>query len=178
MTATTSLISASEILPEDIVALVRLVNTAYRKGEEGICWPHMERTSEKMMAQMIQKNELIGLRIGRSWKGCVHVSPSPYKSTKKSALFSMLAVADESLCRGQGYGSLLVQSAEILAKERGYTRMMLELLKPLKWKQSHKERLESWYIKRGYRHADTPPFYLPEVLMIQEYIFRIFTKNL
>ncbi len=180
MTAIASLIKPSEIWSEEVVALADLVNAAYRKGEEGICLPSIERTSENAITQMIQQNELIGLRIGHSWKGCVHVGLSPYDDTHKSALFSMLAVADDPQYRGQGYGTLLVQSAEILAKKRGYICMTLELLKPLNWKQSHKERLESWYIKRGYIHTDTPPFNRPEILMLQEHehIFKIFKKNL
>jgi GNAT superfamily N-acetyltransferase len=178
VTAITSIIKPSEIRLEEIAALARLVNAAYHKGEEGICLPNVERTSENAITQMIQRDELIGLRVGRSWKGCVHVGSSPYDSANKSALFGMLAVAGGSQYRGHGYGTLLVQSAEILAKKRGYVRMMLELLKPLNWKQAHKERLENWYIKRGYLHIDTPPFHRPEILMLKECIFKIFQKNL
>lgn len=90
----------------------------------------------------------------------------------------MLAVADESRYRGKGYGAILMDSAEILAKNRGYKHMMLELLKPLSWVQSHKERLESWYIKRGYIHIDTLPPHRPEVLISQECILKIFIKDL
>jgi GNAT superfamily N-acetyltransferase len=178
VTAITSVIKPSEIRPEEVVALARLVNAAYHKGEKGICLPSIDRTSENAITQMIQRDELIGLCVDGFWKGCVHVGLSPYDDTKKSALFGMLAVVDDPQYRGQGYGTLLVQSAEILAKRRGYARMMLELLKPLNWKQSHKERLESWYIKRGYLHIDTPPFNRPEILIPQEHIFKVFKKNL
>lgn len=173
-----SLIKPSEIRPEEIAALTRLVNAAYHKGEEGICLPDVERTSANEMIEMIQRGELIGLRIDSAWKGCVRVCLSPYDDTKKSALFCMLAVEDKPQYRGQGYGTLLVQFAETWAKNRGYTHMMLELLKPLNWAQSHKERLESWYIKRGYKHIDTPPFLHLERLFPQEYAFKIFQKPL
>lgn len=179
MTAITSLIKPSEIRQEEIVTLARLVNLAYRKGEEGIILPNTKRASEKAITQMIQQNELIGLRVDSAWKGCVHVGLSPYDNTSESALLGMLTVADESRYRrGKGYGTILMDSAETLAKNRGYKHMMLELLKPLSWVQSHKERLESWYIKRGYIHIDTLPLHRPEVLISQECILKIFRKDL
>gem|GEM_PF-3101507 len=120
VTAITSVIKPSEIKQEEIVTLVKLINVAYRRGEEGIILPNTERTSEKAITEMIQRDQLIGLRIDSSWKGCVHVGLSPYGHTNKSALLGMLTVRDESRYRAKGYGTMLMQSAKTLAKNRGY----------------------------------------------------------
>lgn len=173
-----SLIKIPEISAQEVVELVKLVNDAYLVGEAGICMPTMERTSTEAMTRMIQQGELIGLRIGGVYRGCIHVSLSPYDGAKKSGIFGMLAVANDPRYRGQGFGSILVDAAERWAKEKGFTAMNLELLKPLDWNQIHKDRLESWYTKRGYLHIKSRIFPHPEILIINEHVCKIFRKSL
>lgn len=176
--ARTSLIQLSEIKSEEIEALATLVNQAYLQGEEGICLPEMKRTSPEEMRTFIERGELIGLKISHIWRGCIHVSLSPYDKSGKSGLFGMLAIANEAQFRSKGYGTLLVQAAEEWARQQNYTQMMLELLQPTDWVQSHKKRLEDWYINRGYKPRLIETFPHPSVLLPGNYEFKIFSKDL
>lgn len=174
--ATTRLISSADLCSGELVSLAAIVNDAYAEGERDICLATMQRTSEQALSQMILKNELIGLWLNGSLKGCIHVQASPYE--KNSGIFGMLVVTNEKEYRGQGFGTLLVDAAEKWALDQGFSSMNLELLKPLHFAHTHKNRLEAWYEKRGYLYQYSTVFLHPELLMIDEYNFKIYKKYL
>jgi GNAT superfamily N-acetyltransferase len=166
----------STLDPPELERLVTLVNYAYVEGEKGICRPDLQRVSLEKMRQIIEKNELIILRINNIPQGCIQVSPSVYN--KDAGMFGMLAVAQEPEFRKKGFGTLLVNEAEGWAKSQGYRFMDLELLKATDFIHAHKDRLQSWYEKRGYVYQYSQQFTSEELLMIKNYDFKIFRKLL
>lgn len=174
--ANTCLLSRADINAEELASLAAIINDTYTDGERGICLADMQRTSAQSLSHMIEKGELIGLLINSSLKSCIHVETSPYE--KDSGLFGMLVVAKEDRFRGKGYGTFLVDTAEKWALDQGFSSMNLKLLKPLHYARAHKNRLEAWYEKRGYVYQYSTAFMHTELLMIDEYDFKIYKKAL
>jgi len=58
------MLKIANISPEEISVLVDVVNGAYLEGERGICQPATQRIDRAAMTAMIEKEALMGLRIG------------------------------------------------------------------------------------------------------------------
>ena len=169
-------VNRSELNSDEIRELAALVNAAYLEGEKDICEPDLKRISQEELCQILEKGELITLRVNKIIKGCIHVCASPYDA--QAALFGMLAVAPEPKYRGKGLGTELVLEAERYARSKGYKFLNLELLKPLDFFHNHKNRLQTWYEKLGYIYQRSQKFKSKELLIIRNYDFRIYKKQL
>jgi ribosomal protein S18 acetylase RimI-like enzyme len=138
-----------EFAAEDAVDdVVRIVNTAYDRGETGIWQPEWRRTKREWIAEDVAKREIVVARDGETILGCIRV----IRLRDDTAEFGQLAVAPEGW--GQGVGRALVDFAE-----RAYDVdwMELELLVPHA-PHEHKRRLHEWYSRLGYRVVGRRPF--------------------
>jgi GNAT superfamily N-acetyltransferase len=84
--------------------------------------------------------------------GCVRVT----RPDATTAELGLLAVARDAT--GRGVATALVRFAEAVSRDRGATRMRLELLVPRAGTHPAKVRLHAWYSRLGYRVADREDF--------------------
>jgi ribosomal protein S18 acetylase RimI-like enzyme len=120
--------------PDEADALVDLINTAYRKSE-GHVFPGTTRTERHDVSQRLP--ELTVAEVDGRLAGCLHLTLTP-----PHAHFGLLAV-DVSR-HGVGIGSMLIENAELAAREAGCTTMHLEVVK------EGGDRIP-YYERRGYR---------------------------
>lgn len=132
--------------------LVRLINRAYARGEAGLWRGDLGRTDEGEIADAIRAGHMLVARSGDRIVGCLRTR----MLSAKTADVGLIAV-DPDIWAG-GIGRALVDAAEDLARSRGATRMRLELLVPRTGTHPDKERLRSWYTRRGYTVTRTVPF--------------------
>lgn len=135
---------------ELIGRLAALVNDVYATAEDGIWREDMTRTTPEELADLIAAGEtLIARTAANGVVGTVRV----HEIDPHTGEFGMLAVAPDQ--RSLGIGRALVDEAERVARERGWTAMRLELLVPCEWRHPSKEFLTAWYERRGYRRIAT-----------------------
>ena len=152
----------SQLGPHDasvVPALVGLINRAYARGEAGL-WREelLGRTDEAEIADAVRGGQMLVATTGDRIVGCLRTR----MLSAKTADVGLIAV-DPDIWAG-GIGRALVDAAEALARSRGATRMRLELLVPRTGTHPDKERLRSWYTRRGYTITRTVPFedYVPQ----------------
>jgi GNAT superfamily N-acetyltransferase len=126
-----------------------LVNRVYAEAEAGLWLDGAARTTEAEVAELIQAGQVVVARSGERVVGVVRVQ----RLADGVGEFGMLVAAPET--RGTGVGRNLVAFAENWARERGLSRMQLELLVPRTWKHPVKEFLRDWYTRIGYRVVRT-----------------------
>jgi GNAT superfamily N-acetyltransferase len=122
----------------------RIINAAYRAGEDGLWKPHWERTDVAHVEREIARGEVaVATREGRLI-GSVRIG----QLEPPVGEFGLLAV--DPAFQGGGTGGALVDFAEQAGRARGATEMRLELLVPHVGTHPSKERLHAWYTRRGY----------------------------
>jgi predicted N-acetyltransferase YhbS len=139
-------------------ALRTIVNDAYGRGEAGLWRDGAERISDAGLGGLVAAGELAAAREDGRVVGCVRVT----SLDARTAELGLLAVAPER--SGAGVGQALMDFAHDLARARGHTTMRLLLLVPREGSHGFKDRLESWYVRQGYRVVGSQDFaaYAPE----------------
>jgi GNAT superfamily N-acetyltransferase len=122
--------------------LTRLINAAYAAGEQGMWEPGTPRISAAEVGALLEAGELIVARRDGAPAGCVRVRALD-QDTAELGLLSAASV-------GGGVGPELIARAEGWARERGCTRMRLQLLVPRGPAHPFKVRLHEWYSRLGY----------------------------
>lgn len=126
-----------------------LVNEVYAEAEAGIWNDGAARTTENEVAGLIRAGQVAVKRSGDRVVGAVRIQ----QLDDDLGEFGMLVAAPEA--RGTGLGRELVSFAERWGRERGLSRMQLELLVPQTWPHPVKEFLRGWYTRIGYRVVRT-----------------------
>jgi GNAT superfamily N-acetyltransferase len=126
-----------------------LVNRVYAEAEEGLWTDGAARTTEAEVADLIRAGQIAVARSDGRVVGAVRIQ----ELADGVGEFGMLVAAPEE--RGTGVGRDLVSFAEQWARDRGLSRMQLELLVPQTWKHPVKEFLRGWYTRIGYRVVRT-----------------------
>ena len=148
--------------PVDVQRLTRMINTVYKKGEEGIISDTEKRPFARFMESDVQGLlDSDALLLARSTDvdsadevvGCVKldlgVSQDGVPTGERVGEWGGLAVGEAH--QGRGVARALVSAAEAELRAAGCTLAQLELLAPAHWKHDHKERLHAWYVARlGY----------------------------
>ncbi len=134
---------------EHAAEIAGLVNRAYAEAEAGLWLDGAARTSEAEVAELVRAGQIVVARSRDRVVGAVRVQ----QLDDGVGEFGMLVAAPET--RGTGVGRDLVAFAEHWARERGLSRMQLELLVPRTWKHPVKEFLRDWYTRIGYRVVRT-----------------------
>lgn len=132
--------------------LADLVNRVYAEAEAGLWLDGAARTTEAEVADLIRAGQIAVARSGERVVGAVRVQ----ELADGVGEFGMLVAAPEE--RGTGVGRDLVSFAERWARDRGLTRMQLELLVPRTWTHPVKDFLRGWYTRIGYRVVRTEDF--------------------
>ncbi|GAA3625636.1 GNAT family N-acetyltransferase [Lentzea roselyniae] len=129
--------------------IAELVNRVYAEAEAGLWLDGAARTSEAEVADLIHAGQIAVVRAGERVVGAVRVQ----QLGDGLGEFGMLVAAQEE--RGTGLGRDLVSFAERWGRERGLSRMQLELLVPRTWNHPVKDFLRAWYTRIGYRVVRT-----------------------
>ncbi len=174
----TSLVNKRELSPNQIVLITNLINTVYENSEREF-WPtdgSYTRTTIDEISSFVEKEELIIAKVDNIILGTVHVYP--INSTTLG--FGMLTASIKY--RKKGIGNLLLQAVETYAKTNKFSKIQLELLKPVHFKHPEKEFLEKWYRKNDYELTDTishENLYFKQAAMLKfPCKFDIFTKTI
>ncbi len=134
----------SSLTRKEIKFLTELINRVYEFSEGNIWIDGYRRVNSKVLANIIDKEELIVAHIEDEVVGCIQLekrSPEVYG-------FKMLVADPER--RGEGIGSYLVNVMEKRAEELGAKQLQLELLIPTEFEHKDKVMLHSWYTRIGY----------------------------
>ncbi|WP_245848416.1 GNAT family N-acetyltransferase [Lentzea kentuckyensis] len=132
--------------------LADLVNRVYAEAEKGLWVTGAARTTEAEMAGLVDAGQIAVARSSERVVGAVRVQ----QLDDDMGEFGMLVAAPEE--RGTGFGRDLVSFAEDWARERGLSRMQLELLVPQGWTHPVKDFLRVWYTRIGYRVVRSDDF--------------------
>ena len=131
---------------EDIPALVRLINSAYRGEESKKGWTTEAyvldgdlRTDPPTLAKLIQAPGTVILKYENDKKeieGCV------FLQTRENRLYlGMLSVSP--LLQAKGIGKELMNASHVYAREQGLTAVFMRVI-------SLRHELIAWYERRGY----------------------------
>lgn len=160
--------------PAHTERICTLVNDIYVTAEEGIWRPEKKRIEPDELLKKMKTGEVF-----LAWKG-EEIIGTVYGIRESNGVyrFEMLSVDPKS--REAGIGSLLVEHVENRAETLGCEEIQFELLHPKSWAHPGKERMKSWYLKRGYhviRHASVEEFY-PQSLkyLITDADFTVWSK--
>lgn len=132
--------------------LADLVNRVYAEAEKGLWVGDTARTTESEMASLVDAGQVAVARSSERLVGAVRIQ----QLNDNTGEFGMLVAAPEE--RGTGLGRDLVTFAEAWARERGLSRMQLELLVPQTWTHPVKDFLRAWYTRIGYQVVRTDDF--------------------
>ena len=143
---------------DDVSALNKLINSAYRGESSKIGWTTEAdlleggRTTEKELIEIIQdkKNTILKFTENDQMLGCVLLIE------KENLLYlGMLTVSPE--LQNSGIGKKLLQQAEILASELGLSKIGMTVI-------TVREELISWYKRHGYEDTGArEPFPVSDV---------------
>lgn len=144
---------------EDIPALLKLVNSAYRGEASTKGWTteaHLLkgelRTDEATLLQQFQNKNAVILKFNSEQEemtGCVYLDQKDHK-----IYLGMLSVSP--IAQSQGIGKKLLQAAEIFAKEQQCTAVYMTVI-------SVRHELIAWYKRHGYVNTgETKPFPVEE----------------
>ena len=136
--------------------LVEFCNQVYQKGESGILQHTPENPMMRLLIpdamELIQKEQLLVL-----WENVLdngnNVKKQPIGCIKAEVISENIGewgcLAVHPKYQQKGYARRLVQAAEYhLQHQHGCIRLQLQLLTPVDWVQTHKERLRKWYQDR------------------------------
>ncbi|WP_313888187.1 GNAT family N-acetyltransferase [Lentzea alba] len=132
--------------------LADLVNRVYAEAEKGLWVGDTARTTESEMASLVDAGQIAVARSSGRLVGAIRIQ----QLDDNTGEFGMLVAAPEE--RGTGLGRDLVTFAEAWARERGLSRLQLELLVPQTWTHPVKNFLRAWYTRIGYQVVRTDDF--------------------
>jgi GNAT superfamily N-acetyltransferase len=140
----------------DAAAIAQLINEVYAIGEAGLWHDGARRTSAAEIARNVADAQLAGAWLDGELVGCVRLRVID----EQTAEFGMLSA--QPLRQGIGIGRALVGFAEDRARDLGFERMQLELIKPRAWSHPAKELLHGWYSRLGYQQVRSDDFAMVE----------------
>jgi ribosomal protein S18 acetylase RimI-like enzyme len=114
--------------------------------------PGTDRIALDRVIEIVAAGEMAVARVGGRTVGSVRAR----MLDETTGYFGLLAVHPDD--QGSGTGRALIRFAEDLARERGAVQMELRLLVPRDGSDSHKERLDAWYSRLGYRVVERRDF--------------------
>ncbi|WP_207493742.1 GNAT family N-acetyltransferase [Aridibaculum aurantiacum] len=139
---------------DDVPALVKLVNSAYRGNDARQGWTHeadlidgTARITEEQLVQMLASpdNTMLLLKKEEELAGCVML-----ERTADEMMLGMLSVSPP--LQDEGIGKQLITLAETFAMQQGVTKMIMTVI-------SVRHELLAWYKRRGYHETgETKPF--------------------
>ncbi len=141
--------------PEDIPALVRLVNSAYRGESSKAGWTTEAdmvegslRTDEEHLGQLMRSAGSVFLKY---CNGVQELEGSVFLQKRDDRLYlGMLSV--NPLLQARGIGKELMRSAEQYARSQGCRCLFMRVI-------SIRQELIAWYERQGYRNTgETEPF--------------------
>lgn len=127
----------------DADAVTALLNEAYRPVESS--FHRGPRTTVEVVSERIRRGSFLVARTAAGVAACVYVEP---RGT--SAYLGMLAVAPAG--QRSGTGARLVEEAERFLRDRGVTRVELDVL------SLRADALQPFYERLGYRAYGRRPF--------------------
>eukprot|EP00977_Amphora_coffeiformis_P013427 scaffold3526_cov153-Amphora_coffeaeformis.AAC.2 len=137
--------------------LVEFCNNVYQEGESGILQHTPENPIIRLLVpdamELIQKQQLLVLWEKTSNDDNNDNNKQPIGCIKaeivKQKMGEWGCLAVHPKYQHKGYARRLVQAAEYhLQHKYGCTQLQLQLLTPVDWTQTHKERLRGWYQDR------------------------------
>jgi GNAT superfamily N-acetyltransferase len=143
------------VAPDDqavVTELVELINRAYAHGEAGLWRDDPGRTDEAEITAAVRAGQMLVATVDGRIVGCLRTRPLD----ATTADLGLIGVDPDAW--GGGIGRALVDAAEAFARSRGAATMRLELLVPRVGTHPDKERLRSWYARRGYAVVERLPF--------------------
>lgn len=173
-----NILQKSSTSESDIKELTHLINSVYEESESDF-WPtdgSYSRTNTEEISNFILKGEMIAALVTDELVGSVHI----YPINKTTLGFGMLTCSLNH--RKKGIGNLLLKAVEEYALSNHYSKIQLELLKPIEFNHPEKEFLEKWYQKWGYQYYETIPYqklYFKQATMLKfPCKFDLFQKEL
>lgn len=127
-----------------------MINAAYLAGEQGMWKPNEPRICPRTVAELLKAGELLVLERDGELAGCIRVR----ELDDETGELGLLTAARQ----GSGIGRELIAAAEDWARERGKTRMRLQLLVPKQGEHPFKVRLDGWYRRLGYEPREREDF--------------------
>lgn len=162
---------------EDITALVKLVNSAFRGESSKQGWTHEAdllygelRIDEPLMTAQINDEDAVILKCindERQIKGCVYL-----KKQKNKVYLGMLTVDPKS--QGEGIGKLLLKASEEWARQQGFSIICMTVI-------TLRTELIDWYVRHGYKRTGrTKPFPVDEKFGVpaEPLFFEVLEKEL
>jgi GNAT superfamily N-acetyltransferase len=161
---------------EDIPALVKLVNSAFRGESSKKGWTHEAdllhgevRIDEITMAQQFDDENAVTLKCTTAdiIKGCVYL-----KKQKEKVYLGMLTVDPSS--QGEGIGKMLLIASEDWALQQGYHIVCMTVI-------ALRTDIIDWYVRHGYKKTGrTKPFAVDEKfgVPVQPLFFEVLEKEL
>jgi ribosomal protein S18 acetylase RimI-like enzyme len=128
------------------------INAAYGEAEAALWKAGTGRIAFDRVAEIVAAGELAVARVDGRIVGSVRVR----MLDERTGFFGLLTVHPDD--QGIGAGRELIRFAEGLAGARGAAEMELRLLVPRDGTDVHKERLDGWYSRLGYRIAGRSDF--------------------
>ena len=161
---------------DGIDEVVNLINSVYRRAEEGI-WVNSKNRIDQ---EEFLKNQEIGKTLlafkNKKLVGSVYLKLEKTKQIR----FEKLAV--DAKYREEGIGSMLVKEVEKTARSLGGKNIGFELLVPINHINLFKEKVKGWYLNRGYRIIGRQSIesFVPQSIkyLLNPAEFLIFTKKL
>ena len=129
--------------------LTGLVNDVYATAERGLWRDGTTRTTASELGALVGAGEIAVAARAGGIAGSLRL----HDVADDASEFGMLVSAPDQ--RGTGVGRALVAFAERHSRERGLSRIQLELLLPRTWRHPSKEFLKGWYGRIGYRPIRT-----------------------
>ena len=139
--------------------LVTLINRAYAVGEAGLWQGSVERTDAPEITEAVRAGHMLIASVDGRLAGCLRTRPL------SATVAEVGLIGVDPGAWGGGTGRALIAAAEDRARSRGSARIRLELLVPRTGTHPDKERLRSWYTRRGYAIVGRIPMedHLPHV---------------
>ncbi len=161
---------------DQIQELTDIINEAYYWSEYQMWKNDYLRIDPAEVAELLHRGEMIVML----YNDVIIATVTLKYLSKHIATFGLLAVAKQHL--GKGYGSQLISFAEEKAKHTGHHLMECEIVRSYEVEMTHKDRLEEWYRKLGYKHIQTYELLerYPELVpsLIREGVCEVYQKEL
>ena len=158
-------VSPKDATDTSVGRITNLINEAYQWSEAELWIKDKERTNTMEIKSLFENRMIILAYIEDAISGAVKIE----EITPEVSGFSMLSAAMENM--GRGVGRALVAAAERWARNSGYQKMEIEIVRSDP-PNDHKSFLQDWYTRLGYVEQSTYPISLriPELAPLQRMI--------
>lgn len=160
----------------DLLGIHALIIAAYGASEKELRGDGYVRIQEKDFLRSIHEDRWLAIREENKWLACLHYYPL------KDRIWGFSLLATDPNETGKGLASSLLNHLETHLKAKQVQSIQIEVLKPKFIRVATKEKLVDWYVKRGYRYAESKSFYEIKdkkyTAPIIEAVFDIFIKQL